>query len=209
SVNFANVPHQNASPAINTVAGGTMVLGSGQKVTDTAMLSGGVNPTGTITFTLYNPSNVAVYTDVVTIGVNSGSVTGNGTYDTGMGDNPGGYLPTVVGAYLWTAVYSGDSNNNGAHDNGQNENETVNKAGPNISTTPTFTSTAAPGQYATIGFWHNKNGQALIKSYNGSSTATALGNYLATTFPHLFGAPNPYTSASLASFSKTSFAAPT
>jgi hypothetical protein len=41
---------------------------------------------------------------------------------------------------------------------------------------------------ATIGFWHNKNGQALIKSLNGGSSSTALGNWLATNFPHLYGA---------------------
>ena len=45
-----------------------------------------------------------------------------------------------------------------------------------------------PGTTATIGFWHNKNGQALIKSFNGSATSTALGNWLATTFPKLYGA---------------------
>ena len=31
---------------------------AGRSSTDTAVLSGGYNPTGTITFTLYNPSNV-------------------------------------------------------------------------------------------------------------------------------------------------------
>lgn len=44
------------------------------------------------------------------------------------------------------------------------------------------------GDAATIGFWQNKNGQALIKSLNGGSNSTALGNWLATTFPNLFGA---------------------
>src|SRR5262249_59664950 len=96
-----------SSPGLNTVAGGTVIIGSGQKPNDTAVLAGGFNPTGTITFTLYNPSNVAVYTDTVT-------VSGNGTYDTSVGTNPGGYLPTVTGTYLWTASYSGDSNNNAA-----------------------------------------------------------------------------------------------
>ena len=43
------------------------------------------------------------------------------------------------------------------------------------------------GDTATIGFWHNKNGQALIDSLNGGSTATALGNWLATQFPYLYG----------------------
>ncbi len=44
------------------------------------------------------------------------------------------------------------------------------------------------GDFATIGFWQNQNGQALIRQLNGGSSATALGNWLATNFPHLFGA---------------------
>jgi len=43
------------------------------------------------------------------------------------------------------------------------------------------------GLTGTIGFWQN-TGQALIKSFNGGSSATALGNWLATTFPNLYGA---------------------
>ncbi len=39
-----------------------------------------------------------------------------------------------------------------------------------------------------IGFWHNKNGQALIKSLNGGPSSTALGNWLAASFPNLYGA---------------------
>ena len=55
------------------------------------------------------------------------------------------------------------------------------------------------GQFATIGFWQNSNGQAVINSFNGSSTSTALGNWLASNFPNLFGASNPYISANCAS----------
>ncbi|MFO0804997.1 MAG: SdrD B-like domain-containing protein [Gemmataceae bacterium] len=43
------------------------------------------------------------------------------------------------------------------------------------------------GQTATIGFWQNKNGQALLKSLNGGPNATALGNWLAASFPNLYG----------------------
>jgi hypothetical protein len=43
------------------------------------------------------------------------------------------------------------------------------------------------GDTATIGFWQNKNGQAVIDSFNGSSTSTALATWLATTFPYLYG----------------------
>jgi hypothetical protein len=115
------------SPSVNTVAGGTVAIGSGAKLTDTSVLSGGLNPTGTITFSLTAPGNVTVYTDVVT-------VNGNGTYDTTTGNNPGGYLPTTTGSYLWHATYSGDPSNNGATDNGQNENESVSPLSPAINT---------------------------------------------------------------------------
>src|SRR5262249_11549986 len=43
------------------------------------------------------------------------------------------------------------------------------------------------GQTATIGFWQNKNGQALIKSLNGGPRSRALGNWLAAMFPNLYG----------------------
>jgi protocatechuate 3,4-dioxygenase beta subunit len=56
----------------------------------------------------------------------------------------------------------------------------------------------AAGQFATIGFWHNRNGQAVIKSFDGGYNHTDLGNWMASTFPNLFGASNPYTGTSLA-----------
>jgi parallel beta-helix repeat protein len=44
------------------------------------------------------------------------------------------------------------------------------------------------GQTAGIGFWNNKNGQALIKSLNGGPASKQLGNWLADTFPNIYGA---------------------
>jgi sugar lactone lactonase YvrE len=44
------------------------------------------------------------------------------------------------------------------------------------------------GLTAAIGFWQNPNGQALINSFNGGPSATALGNWLAASFPNLYGA---------------------
>jgi hypothetical protein len=43
------------------------------------------------------------------------------------------------------------------------------------------------GMTGGIGFWQN-TGQALIKCFNGGSTATALSCWLAATFPNLYGA---------------------
>jgi hypothetical protein len=56
------------------------------------------------------------------------------------------------------------------------------------NTPPPPPPTLGPGDTATIGFWHNKNGQAVINCVNGGSTSTSLGNYLASTYPSLFGA---------------------
>jgi len=56
--------------------------------------------------------------------------------------------------------------------------QTVNSASGTAVTT---------GQTATIGFWQNKNGQALINSLNGSASSTALGNWLANNFASLYG----------------------
>ncbi len=43
------------------------------------------------------------------------------------------------------------------------------------------------GQTATISFWHGPTGQALIKAFNGGSSATALADWLAATFVNLYG----------------------
>jgi len=68
------------------------------------------------------------------------------------------------------------------------------------------------GQTATIGFWQNRNGQNLIKSLNGGPTSTQLGDWLAATFPNLYGAGagannlNGKTNAQVAEFYKLLFA---
>jgi hypothetical protein len=156
-----------AGPGITTTPGGTILLGSGAALTDTAFLTGGYNPTGTITFTLYAPDGKTVMdTETVT-------VTGNGTYST-----PHGYVPTTLtGTYEWVASYSGDANNQAVASRFGDEAETVTQS-PSVQR----------GDFATIGFWHNKNGQALIISLNGGSSSTSLAKWLATSFPNLYGA---------------------
>ena len=64
------------TPTIVTVASGPVLAGGA--ISDTASLTGGVNPTGTITFTVFGPDNAtcsgpAVFTSIKT-------VTGNGNY---------------------------------------------------------------------------------------------------------------------------------
>ncbi len=118
-----------ASPTISTVSSPTTVTLGTTLVTlkDTAVLAGGFNPTGTITFTLHQGSTV-VDTEMV-------AVTGNGTYTTPTGFT----LPTagtVTGTYQWDATYSGDTNNSSVSDtNAANEQVTVSAAGPTVVTT--------------------------------------------------------------------------
>jgi hypothetical protein len=62
-----------------------------------------------------------------------------------------------------------------------------------------------PGDTATIGFWHNKNGQAVIEALNGSASSTALATWLATNFPHLFGKLAGDTNTEVAAAYETAF----
>ena len=57
----------------------------------------------------------------------------------------------------------------------------------NYGEQPTAGGGVKHGQTAGIGFWNNKNGQALIKSLNGGGGSTQLANWLAATLPNTFG----------------------
>ncbi|MDH3307744.1 MAG: hypothetical protein OEO77_09540, partial [Acidimicrobiia bacterium] len=101
----------------------------GGVLSDTATLTGGFNPTGTITFTLYDNdacSGVPVFTDTET-------VDGNRDYTT----NPT-YTTTAAGTYYWIAAYSGDDNNAAVSGSCGDPRETsvVNPATPSLSTVP-------------------------------------------------------------------------
>jgi hypothetical protein len=163
-----------ASPAITTTPGGTIVIGSGNKLTDSAILSGGVGETGTITFTLYSPSNAVVDTETVT-------VNGNGTYST-----PNGYVPTVVGAYEWAAAYSGDTNNKAVSSPKTAESESVTCSKIAINTTPGGTIVIGSGgtltDTATLSGGYNETGTIVFTLYSPGNavvdtvTVTVSGN---------------------------------
>ena len=123
-----------ASPAITTQAtvsaGG--VVGTAL-LADVATLSGGDGPTGTISFTLTAP-------DGTTAPEGSVAATGDGVYG-----SPTSVLATEVGTYSWHAVYSGDTLNAGASDNGANEGVTTIKASPAITTQATVSAGVVGG----------------------------------------------------------------
>jgi hypothetical protein len=114
-----------ASPTLTTTpspggAGGTIL-------TDSADLSGGFNPTGSITFSLYGPSATA---DCSHAAVSSSTVTvaGNGSYPSAA------FTPGQVGTYWWTASYGGDTFNGPASSGCGAESATITTTSPTIST---------------------------------------------------------------------------
>src|SRR5205807_38053 len=105
-----------ATPAISTVAtpAAATLATTAPTLSDSAVLSGGYFPTGSIVFTLTGPGGFS-YTQTDT-------VSGAGTYSAST------MLPTmgaVAGTYTWTAHYSGDANNKSADDQGGIAEQTV------------------------------------------------------------------------------------
>ncbi len=146
----------STSPNVSTATFGTPT-----KLKDTATLSGGSNPTGTITFTLYNGPTL-VYAPAPV------AVAGDGPYA-----SPGYTLPVtnvsaVAGTYQWDATYSGDEYNGGASDIGAtNEQVVVSPAG----TTLTYT---GPAQVV--------SGSSFSATASLTSTAAACQNKQPVTF---------------------------
>jgi hypothetical protein len=94
------------SPSITTTPDPTTGTVGTTTLNDGATLSGGLNPTGTIAFNLFDVtdptcSGTPVFTNTVT-------VSGNGTYNTSSG-----FLAAKAGTYHWVATYSGDLGNSG------------------------------------------------------------------------------------------------
>jgi hypothetical protein len=93
-----------------------------------------------------------------------------------------GASTTVTGSYVPTTSPSTDTvtcSGTGAISNTRVSNSS--------SATCKINTAIGRGDTATIGFWHNKNGQALILSFNGGGSSTKLGDWLAATFPCLYG----------------------
>jgi hypothetical protein len=120
-----------AAPAQTTLSTQTAAAAAlGSPIHDTATLSGGLNPTGTITFRLYGPNDAgctaaAIFSSTV-------SVAGNGNYVSGT------FTPALSGVYRWIATYSGDGANAASATacNDANEAVTISAAAAQIALTP-------------------------------------------------------------------------
>jgi hypothetical protein len=70
----------------------------------------------------------------------------------------------------------------------------------NVTLSPT---TVPRHQAQSIAFWHSRQGQSLIRSFNGGVGATALANWLAHTFPNLYGNVSGWTNTQVAALFQT------
>ena len=114
-------------PALATTASGGAPAGS--PIHDTAHLSGGSDPTGSITFRIYGPDNGTCGGPPAD--TSSVTVSGNGDY------NSAPFTPAAAGTYLWTASYSGDHQNHPAGPTACDdaaESVVVSKAHPTLRT---------------------------------------------------------------------------
>ncbi|HEX7154624.1 MAG TPA: hypothetical protein VF618_24275 [Thermoanaerobaculia bacterium] len=94
-----------ANVATPTLTGTTSAMVPvGANLTNTATLSGGNNPAGSITFQLFGPDNADC--SGVPIFTTSENVAGNGQYVS----DP--FIPQVPGVYRWVLRYNGDGLNN-------------------------------------------------------------------------------------------------
>jgi hypothetical protein len=129
-----------AQPTISTIVSASPVT-IGTKIWDTATLSGtypGATATGTITFTLYPPSDATCAS--AAIASYEVTVSGIGPFDSrNANPNPPGntgYTTDTAGTYHWKAHYTGDGNNEAADSACADEPVVVNKKNPSIATTP-------------------------------------------------------------------------
>ena len=97
-----NNGNASTTPVISNQASASVVVGS--SIFDRATLSGGNNPTGTISFQVYGPWDSTCNTPV-SPAPSSVAVNGNATY------NSGNITATTTGIYKFTSSYSGDSKN--------------------------------------------------------------------------------------------------
>jgi hypothetical protein len=160
-----------ATPTLATLASGSTTVGG--TIDDTATVSGGISPTGTLAFTLYGPGDTTCTTPIGT----SSNVALSGGTATSVN-----FTTTGFGTYRFIATYSGDANNNAVTSSCADTAEqvnVVNKATPTLATLASG-STAAGGMIhdtATVSGGASPTGTVSFTLYGPGDTTctTAIG----------------------------------
>ncbi len=120
-----------ATPTLSTTATSGAVGGT---ISDTASITGGSSPTGTVTFKAYSNSTCT------TLAYTSDPVTLSG------GQASASFAPTTAGSYYWRATYSGDAANDSVTSAcNLDPNETSTVAAP-VTVSPASLAAATVGQ---------------------------------------------------------------
>jgi hypothetical protein len=166
-ISFCYVEKSNPTLVTQASAPASDPVTLGQPISDTATLSGGNSPTGTITFKLYSTeADCKAGTNAITT-LGPVTVNGNGNY------NSGNFTPSAPGTYFWTAEYSGDAKNNPAIEKScaANEQSVVNKAPSAIATEQSF----IPNDKATVTGHGTPGGTVKFELFEGlDCTGTLL-----------------------------------
>ena len=152
------------TPTLGTVASPTTAtVGVAITAKDTATLTGGDAPSGTVTFGLYTNSGC---TTAVTPAVG-----GDGAAERWNGELQRPWTPTTVGTYYWQATYNGDSNNNSVSTCGGTSEQVKVSA-----TTPTLGTVASPTT-ATVGVAITAKDTATLTGGDAPSGTVTFGLY--------------------------------
>ncbi len=146
----------------------------GTSISDTATVTGGVNPTGTVTFNLFPPGNTTCTAPSVFTSTNSLS---------GGSATSGSFLTAAVGTYRWVATYNGDTNNAAVSSGCTAEPVTTTQATPAIATTPSTGGPVGTSIFdrATVTGGVNPTGNVTFQLFPpGNTTCTAPSVFTST-----------------------------
>jgi hypothetical protein len=136
----------------------------GYSIEDVAMLFGGDDPTGTVTFDLYSSattqdSSTLLFTDTEPV--------------TGVTTSSGFYTATATGTDYWVATYNGDANNISVVSGSSDAPVVVAKASPLISSSQQPASTTVGSSIAdkaTVKGGYSPSGTVTFNLYSSSTT---------------------------------------
>jgi hypothetical protein len=177
---------QPAQPSISTTASAAEVT-IGAPISDSATVTGGFNPTGTVSFALYGPGDgtcsgpnlvagMAGFADVPLSGGSAGSPA---------------FATSAVGTYNWVATYNGDANNNPVSSGCGAEQVVVDMAKPELATTPSPTQTSLGGSVsdtAMVSGGYSPGGTVSFALY-GPNDSTCSGTNLVAGIAGFSGVP--------------------